>query len=60
MFKDTVSAGTAAAGLTMHIWLSWVPVVWQGAIAFLGGIVLVLTVYHKLLEIKQKKRDLAQ
>ncbi len=47
-----------SAGVTNSIWLEYLPIAWQVLIAILGAIVLVLTIYNKWLEAKQRRKDL--
>lgn len=50
------SVGTSA--LASPVWLSWINPAWQGLLAILGLIVLILTIWSKVLEIKQRKKAL--
>lgn len=58
MFRDAVDTAAGAAGLTLPIWIAWLPVFWQIVIALGGGVVLALTAYNKILEIKLKRQEL--
>jgi hypothetical protein len=60
MIKDTVDTATGVTGVTLPVWITWVPVAWQGIIAVLGAIVLLLTLYNKILELRLKKRELSK
>jgi len=60
MVKDTVDTATGITGVTLPVWITWVPVAWQGIIAVLGAIVLVITLYNKILELRLKKRELSK
>lgn len=58
MFRDAIDTAAGAAGLTLPIWIVWLPVFWQAVIALGGGFVLALTAYNKILEIKLKRQEL--
>lgn len=60
MVRDTVDTATGITGVTLPVWITWVPVAWQGIIAVLGAIVLVITLYNKILELRLKKRELSK
>lgn len=47
------------AGVTFPAWGNALTAGWQVAVALMGGIVLALTIYNKILELKQRRRDLA-
>ncbi len=62
-----VAAGTAAVSnpiwmqwIGQQAWLEWIPFLWQMLIAVLGAAVLVLTVYNRVLEATQRRRDLQE
>ena len=55
---DLVAASVGGWGLTYPLWGSWLNSGWQVGIAILGAIVLVLTIWNKVLEIKQRRKDL--
>ena len=47
------------AGVSSPLWLHSLTVGWQVAVSLMGGIVLALTIYNKILELKQRRRNLA-
>ena len=60
MFKsNTVAAAVGGGGLSAPIWGAWLTSGWQVLIAVAGGALLILTIYNKVLEIRQRRRDLA-
>lgn len=58
MLRDTVDTATGVTGVTLPLWIAWVPVAWQGIIAVLGGLMLLLTLYNKFLELRIKQKEL--
>ena len=55
---NTAPALAGAAAVLNPVWLTWLPSVWQVGIALLGAAVLVATLWNKILDIKQKRREL--
>ncbi len=47
-----------STGLTFPLWGTWLSSGWNIALGVAGAIVLGLTIYNKILEIKQRRRDL--
>jgi hypothetical protein len=47
------------AGVTFPAWGEALTTGWQGLVGVMGAVVLVLTIYNKILEAKQRRRDLA-
>jgi len=58
MLRDTVDTAAGVSGVTLPLWIAWIPVAWQGIIAVLGALVLVLTLYNKTLELRIKQKEL--
>lgn len=58
MFRDTIDTATGVTGVTLPLWISWVPVAWQGIIAVIGAMVLLVTLYNKILELRLKQKEL--
>lgn len=48
------------AGASSPLWLNSLTTGWQIVIAIMGFIVLSLTIYNKILEIRQRKKNLAE
>jgi membrane protein implicated in regulation of membrane protease activity len=55
-FVFPLAAGSA--GVTNWVWLPWLPLVWQIFVGALGAEVLAMTLWNKILENKQRRRDL--
>lgn len=51
-----IAAGTA--GISNPLWMDLLSSSWQIGIGGLGALVLILTAWNKILDIKQKRRDL--
>lgn len=60
MTKDVVPATAGALGVTFPAWGNLVTSWWEGFIAILGAIVLVLTIWNKWLEIKQRRAEMGR
>jgi len=61
MLRSNVTAAAAGAGgISFPIWNNFLTSGWSILIAVMGAIVLGLTIWSKILEIKQKNRDLKQ
>lgn len=61
MIKSNVTAvATGAGGLSYPFWNAWLTSGWSTLIAILGAIVLALTIWNKILEVRLKNRDLKQ
>ena len=59
MFKsNTVALAVGGGGITSPFWSVWLTSGWQILIAVAGAVVLALTIYNKVLEIRQRRRDL--
>ena len=54
--QTQIVAGTVA--LVNPLWMSWLTPLWQGFIAVLGAILLVLMILNKYTEWQQRKKDL--
>ena len=59
MKETTITTGSAVS-LFMPLWLEWLPLVWQFVISIVAGIVLFLTAYNKILEIRLKRHQLRE
>ena len=53
----TIGGGGLAAPIWAR-WLDWLSQGWYILIAIGGGVIILLTIYSKCLEIKQRRRDL--
>lgn len=56
--KETAITTGSAVSLFMPLWLSWLPAVWQLLVSVLAGLILGLTAYNKILEIRLKRKEL--
>ena len=59
--KLSAAIAAGSAGRTNFVWLPWLPwlpLVWQFLIGALGAAVLAMTLWNKILENKQRRRDL--
>ncbi|MEO1564122.1 MAG: hypothetical protein AAFR98_11860 [Pseudomonadota bacterium] len=56
--KETAPFFIGSAGLTFPLWVEAIATGWQFLIAFVGGLVVLMTFYNKFLEIQQRRRDL--
>ena len=56
--KETAITTGSAVSLFMPLWLSWLPVFWQLLVSVLAGLILGLTAYNKILEIRLKRKEL--
>ena len=59
--KDTPAYLVGSAGLTSPWWAPWLEqlsYVWQGLVFVLGAIIMCLTLWNKILELCQRRRDL--
>lgn len=56
--KLSAAIAAGSAGLTNFVWLPWLPLAWQFLIGALGAAVLAMTLWNKILENKQRRRDL--
>lgn len=56
--KDAPAYALGGLGLTFPVWAQTLEQVWTILIGFLGFVVLVLTIYNKVLELRQRRRDL--
>ncbi len=55
---DITPALIGGTGLTFPLWGALLSSGWNVALGIAGGIVLLLTIYSKILEIRQRRRDL--
>lgn len=61
MFKSNTAAVVASVVVpSSPFWAAWMTSWWQVMIAIAGAVVLGLTIYNKVLEIRQRRRDLKQ
>ncbi len=61
MFKsNTVAAAAGAGGLSFPLWDTLIASGWSTLIGIAGGIVLLLTIWNKVLEIRLKNRALRE
>lgn len=58
--KETAITTGSALSLFMPLWLQWLPMVWQLIVSILAGIILALTAYNKILEIRLKRKQLKE
>lgn len=58
--KETAITTGSAVSLFMPLWLSWLPAVWQLLVSVLAGLILGLTAYNKILEIRLKRKELKE
>ena len=58
--KETSITTGSAISLFMPLWLDWLPLVWQFLISVVAGIVLFLTAYNKVLEIRIRRKELSK
>ena len=58
--KETAITTGSAVSLFMPLWLSWLPAIWQLLISVLAGLILGLTAYNKILEIRLKRKELKE
>ena len=59
MLKSNVTAAAAGAGgISFPLWNSFLASGWSAIVAVLGVIVLLLTIWNKILEVRLKNRDL--
>ena len=58
--KETAITTGSAVSLFMPLWLSWLPALWQLLISVLAGLILGLTAYNKILEIRLKRKELKE
>lgn len=58
--KDLNAWLQGGVGLSFPAWGQYLMTGWQVLIGLMGGVVLALTIYNKYLEVKQRRRDLAQ
>ncbi|URC15530.1 hypothetical protein DB2_28 [Octadecabacter Antarctic DB virus 2] len=56
--KELIPVVQGSAGVTFFAWSPWLSDGWSVIMAVLGAAVLVLTLYNKLLEIKQRRRSI--
>ncbi len=61
MFKsNTMALAVGSGGITSPFWSIWLTSGYQWILAIAGAVVLGLTIYNKVLEIIQRRRDLKQ
>lgn len=61
--KDTPAYLVGSAGLTSPWWAPWLDYLsyfWQGVVFVLGAFIMGLTLYNKILEMRQRRRDLKE
>jgi hypothetical protein len=58
MTKDSIPIALGGSGLSFPFWSQWLSSGWSALVAFLGGIVLALSIWRLVLDIRQKRRDL--
>ncbi|MEM8773847.1 MAG: hypothetical protein AAGF53_02375 [Pseudomonadota bacterium] len=58
--RNTLTTTAGSLGFTFPVWADMMVQGWQVTIAILGGLVLAATLYNKILEIRQRRRDLAR
>ena len=58
--KETSITTGSALSLFMPLWLDWLPLLWQFLISIVAGLVLFLTAYNKILEIKMRRKELSK
>ena len=56
--KDTAVTTGSGGALFLPWWIEWLPNVWQFSISLMAGAMLILGVYSKFLEIRQRRRAL--
>lgn len=56
--KDMYSYVTAGAAVTSPAWIDFMSHIWQTMVPLMGAIVLALTIWNKILENRQRRRDL--
>ena len=55
--SNAASAAVGGTGLAYPLWAGWITG-YQTLIAIGGAVVIALTIYNKVLEIRQRRRDL--
>ena len=58
--KDAATTTASGSFLFFPVWVEWIPQAWQLGITVLAGVVLVLTVWNKWLEIQLKSHQIEQ
>lgn len=58
--KDAVVTTGSGGALFLPWWIDWLPHMWQASVSILAGVMLMLGVYSKILEIRQRHRDLEE
>lgn len=58
IMKDVPAYTLGGLGLSFPAWAQFLEQGWTALIGFLGFAVLVLTIYNKILELRQRRRDL--
>lgn len=56
--KDTAMTAGSSIAMWLSVWLNWVPVIWGVIISVAAGVVALLAVYNKILEIQLHKQEL--
>jgi hypothetical protein len=59
LMKELLPVAQGSAGVTFFAWAPWLSDGWAVIMAVLGATVLVLTIYNKILEIKQRRKSLS-
>ena len=56
--KDTAMTAGSSLAMWLSVWLNWVPVIWGIVISVAAGLVALLAVYNKILEIQLHRQEL--